>query len=70
MDIAIEPFFYIVNLMDPSCIGSRLSAEQENKAETRLQTVKLDYVPAFGAFKIKDSQPFPENKFNKDNPEK
>ena len=66
MDRATEPFFYIANLMDPSCFGSKLSAEQENKAENWLQTAKPDYVPSFLAFKIKDSQLFPENMFNKD----
>ena len=51
--------------MDPSCFGSRLSAEQENKAEIWLQTIKQDYVPDFIVSEIKDSQLFPENMFNK-----
>ena len=36
MDRAIESFFYIANLMNPSYFDSSLSAEQENKAETWL----------------------------------
>ena len=66
MDRATESFFYIANLMNPSYFDSSLSAEQENKAETWLWTVKLDYIPGFLALKIKDSQLFHKNMFDKD----
>ena len=65
MDRATELFFYIVNLMDPSCFVSRLLSKQENKVKIRLETVKLNCVPGFLAFKIKDSQLFQKNMFNK-----
>ena len=59
MDRATEPFFYIANLMNSSCFGSSLSAEQENQTEIWLQTVKPDYVPGFLAFKIKHRSAVP-----------
>lgn len=57
-------FFYIANLMNPSCFGNRFSAE--NESEMWLQTVKPEYVPVFLAFKIKDNQVFPYNIFLQD----
>ena len=52
--------------MDPSCFGNRLSTEQGNMTEIQLQTVIPDHVPDFLTFKMKDSQLFQENMFNKD----
>lgn len=39
IDTAVELIISVVNLVDPSCIGNRLSAEQENQGEMWLQMV-------------------------------
>jgi len=61
---ALQPFFLLANLMDPSRMGSELSQEDEEAAEEWIELNKEEFLVGFLAFKIKDETYFPKVMFS------
>ena len=63
MEEALEPFFYVANLMDPNSTGVNLDSEQEDQAEEWIKEHKPHFLPYILAFRIRDSDIFPSSMF-------
>lgn len=66
MHEALLPIHYLANMMNPKYAGTRLSAEQQNEAETWLSNKHHEWLVPFLAFKIKDKQKYPPSMFEEE----
>lgn len=60
---ALSPIHYVAYLMHPKYLGQLLSEFQENMVETWINENYPDFLPYFLAFRIKDSEYFPQSLF-------
>lgn len=62
---ALQPFFFVANLMDPFsfCHGDVLTQDEEHEADDWILENKESYLVPFTAFKIQDEDFFPKIMF-------